>query len=72
MPRRPRDLNQLAKSIVDITTGESADSVSDSKRHPSKNRAGGLKGGKARAKRLSRKQRTEIARLGAAARWKKS
>jgi hypothetical protein len=72
MPGRPRDLNQLAKSIVDITTGEAEDGVSDSKRHPSKNRAGGLKGGKARAKRLSRKQRTEIARLGATARWKKS
>jgi hypothetical protein len=72
MPKRPRDTNQLAKLIVDIATGEAEDSVSESKRHPSKKRAGGLKGGKARAKRLSRKDRADIARLGAAARWKKN
>jgi hypothetical protein len=35
-------------------------------------RKGGLKGGKARAKALSPKQRAEIARLAAEARWKKS
>jgi hypothetical protein len=31
-----------------------------------------LKGGKARAKALSAKKRSEIARIAAAARWKKS
>jgi len=70
MAKRPRDPNQLAKMIVDIATGEAGDSVSESKRRP-KGRAGGLKGGKVRAKRLTRKKRTEIARLAAAARWKK-
>jgi hypothetical protein len=35
-------------------------------------RRGGLKGGKARAKKLTAKQRTEIARIAASARWKKS
>lgn len=34
-------------------------------------RLGGLKGGKARAEALSKKKRSEIARLAAAARWKK-
>jgi len=48
MAKRPRDPNQLAKFIVDIATGEAGDTVSESKRQPSKRgRAGGLKGGKA-------------------------
>ncbi len=34
-------------------------------------RLGGLKGGKARAKKLSKKRRIEIAKLAAAARWGK-
>lgn len=34
-------------------------------------RKGGLKGGKARTESLSKEQRTEIAKRGAAARWKK-
>jgi hypothetical protein len=34
-------------------------------------RLGGLKGGKARAKKLTPKQRAEIAKKAAAARWKK-
>jgi hypothetical protein len=72
MPKRPRDPNQLAKLIVDIATGERNDAVSDSKRSPSKQRAGGLIGGKVRAQRLTKKQRGEIARLAAAARWKKN
>jgi hypothetical protein len=33
-------------------------------------RRGGLKGGKARAKKLSAKERSEIARKAAATRWK--
>jgi hypothetical protein len=53
MAKRPRDPNQLAKLIVDIATGETVDAVSELKRHPSKRRSGGLKGGKARAKSLT-------------------
>jgi hypothetical protein len=34
-------------------------------------RLGGLKGGKARAKKLSKEQRSEIAKRAAQARWKK-
>jgi hypothetical protein len=72
MPKRPRDPNQLAKLVVDIATGELDDTVSESKKNPSPKRIGGLKGGKIRAKRLTRKQRSEIARVAASARWKKN
>jgi hypothetical protein len=72
MAKRPRDPVQLAKQVFDIATGEAEDTVSESKRHPSKKRMGGLKGGKARAKALSPADRSDIARLAAQARWKKS
>lgn len=72
MPKRPRDPNQLAKMIVDIATGELGDTVSESKRHPSPKRKGGLKGGEVRARHLSPEEREEIARLAARARWKKT
>ena len=71
VPKRPRDPNQLAKLVVDIATGEAGDTVSESKRHPSPKRKGGIKGGKARAKRLTPAERADIARLAAQARWKK-
>jgi len=65
-PKRPRDANQLAKSIVDLATGELEDKVPLASA-----RKGGLKGGKARAKVLTPKQRSEIASVAAQARWKK-
>lgn len=75
--KRPNDLNQLAKRMVDIATGESADndaSVQDgSGKDPaavSLGRRGGLKGGKARAAKLDPDKRREIAKRAAAARWK--
>lgn len=71
MAKRPRDPIQLAKQVFDIAIGEAEDTVSESKRHPSKKRAGGMKGGKARAKALSPAERSDIARLAAQARWKK-
>jgi len=71
MPKRPRDPNQLAKLVVDIAIGEAEDTASGAKRR-SKGRAGGIKGGRVRAKRLTPKKRAEIARLAAAARWKKN
>jgi hypothetical protein len=69
VPKRPRDPNQLAKLIVDIATGEADDTISDSKRVPSKGRAGGLQGGRARAKKLSPKRRSAIARKASETRW---
>lgn len=75
-PTRPRDTNQLAKSIVDIATGEKASApIAESAKNPAAvalGRLGGLKGGKARAEKLSAKKRSEIAKKAAAARWKKS
>jgi hypothetical protein len=68
MAKRPRDPNELAKQIVDIAVGEAEDTVSESKRHPSNRRKGGLKGGKARARRLTPQEREDIARLAARAR----
>jgi hypothetical protein len=66
-PKRPRDLNQWAKRMVDIATGEAED-----KTPASHARKGGLVGGKARAKALTPAERSEIARLAAEARWKKT
>jgi hypothetical protein len=70
--KRPRDPVQLAKQVFDIAIGEAEDTVSESKRHPSAKRKGGIKGGKARAKSLTAAERADIARLAAQARWKKS
>lgn len=68
-PKRPRDPNQLAKSIVDIATGEKPEEEFT----PSQTRSskGGKKGGKARAKALTPQERSEIAQIAANARWKK-
>ena len=72
MAKRPRDPVQLAKQVFDIAIGEAEDTVSESKRQPSKRRVGGLKGGKSRAERLTPEQRQDIARVAARARWKKT
>jgi hypothetical protein len=69
--KRPRDPVQLAKQVFDIAIGEAEDTVSESKRHPSKRRSGGLKGGKARAGRLTPGERRQIASVAAKARWQK-
>lgn len=73
-PKRPRDPNQLAKSIVDIATGELPNSRESRKAlspEAQLGRIGGLKGGDARARALSPERRREIARRAAAARWDK-
>ena len=73
--KRPRDPNQLAKLIVDMATGETElDAESETGKHQAAvtlGRLGGLKGGKARANKLSPEQRAEIARIAAQARWRK-
>jgi hypothetical protein len=72
--RAPQDESQLAKSIVDELTID----IDEQEEKPEKNpaavalgRLGGLKGGKARAEKLSAKQRKEIAKKAAKARWDK-
>ena len=72
-PKRPRDPNQLAKSIIDIATGEKPD------RDPTPEEQGkdpaavamGKKGGKARANSMTAERRKEIASQAAAKRWQK-
>jgi hypothetical protein len=70
--KRPRDPNQLGKLIVDIATGEADEPGSDAAKNPAAvkfGRKGGLKGGKARASKLTPEQRSAIARKAAEARW---
>jgi hypothetical protein len=67
----PADANKLAKSIVDIATGEYIEPVSN--KNPNAvalGRLGGLKGGKARAEKLTAEERLEIAKKASDARWK--
>jgi len=69
--KRPRDLNSLAASIVNDATD-----LSEPEPDPGKDpaavalgRRGGLKGGRARAAKLTPEQRSDIAKKAAAARW---
>lgn len=76
------DINVIAHEILQAITGEPAGNTSvqrdpaRKKELPAKNpaavalgRLGGLKGGKARAKKLTAKKRTEIAKKAAKTRW---
>lgn len=72
-PKRPRDPNQLAKQIVDIAIGEVQDEDLNKRKDPAAvdlGRRGGLKGGKARAEKLTPEKRREIAKRAAQSRWK--
>jgi len=67
--RSSKDVNQIAAAIVRETTGlelkgKNAAAVALGRR-------GGLKGGKARAEKLSPEERKEIARIAANTRWQK-
>lgn len=75
-PRRPSDLNQRARAIVQILTGEVQEVPERRPANDGKDpaavslgRRGGLKGGYARARALSAKRRKEIARKAAKKRW---
>ena len=73
-PKRPRDTNQLAKFIVDRSVGEVQEedpNAGKSATAMAKGRSGGLKGGKARAERLSAEERRASAVKAARARWTK-
>ena len=73
--KRPRDTNQLAKSIVDLSTGQAVEPDQDAGKDPAAvalGRKGGLKGGKARAASMTKEQRSEAARKAAKARWAKA
>lgn len=70
--KRPRDLNKLATSIVGEATGEAQPQDDKNPWAVQLGRLGGLKGGKARAAKLTPSERQEIARKAAEARWKRS
>ncbi len=72
--KRPRDISQLAASIVQDATTAPPLREPPPEKNPAAvalGRLGGLKGGKARAAKLSAKKRKEIARRAAQARWGK-
>lgn len=68
MPKRSsNDINRIAARIIEETTGRPLNG-----KNPFAvvlGRLGGLKGGKARAEKLSAKKRKEIAKKAAEARW---
>jgi hypothetical protein len=72
-PKRPRDLNQWAKRMVDLATGDAED------REPTPEERGvdpaasamGKKGGPARAASMTPERRKEIAKKAAEKRWKR-
>lgn len=77
MPKRSSkpDPNEIAKRIIDQVSGEKPTEPAQPDQ-PAKNpaavelgRLGGLKGGKARAAKLSAEKRSEIAKKAAAKRW---
>jgi hypothetical protein len=70
--KRPKDFNQRAKLIVELATGEVKEKDPNEGKNPaavSLGRLGGLKGGKARAAKLSPERRKEIAANAAKKRW---
>jgi hypothetical protein len=67
------DVNVTAFEILQAITGPPAEEAPQ-KKNPAAvalGRLGGLKGGKARAEKLSTKKRSEIAKKAADARWKR-
>lgn len=75
--KRPRDVNQLAKAIADEATGDAVaeDAPANEGKHPAavaRGPLGGKKGGKAPAAKLTKEQRSEIAKKAARARWKEA
>ncbi len=68
--KRPADVIGAAIKVARIATGEEQEDIADD----GKDQAAvslGKRGGKARAAALSKKERAEIAKKAAAARWKK-
>jgi hypothetical protein len=77
-PRRPRDANQLAHQIMLESTGQAPKQRVGDPTELHKNphavalgQLGGLKGGPARAAKLTSKKRSQIAAKAARARWGK-
>lgn len=77
-PKRPRDFNSHAFDTVARLTGSAPPEAEPEPDDPVKaaaallGRKGGLKGGKARAAKLTPEERSDIARKAAESRWKKA
>ena len=70
--KRPRDVNELAARLVDEATSDEPPPDADAEKDPAAvalGRRGGLKGGAARAAKMTPEQRSESARKAAQARW---
>jgi hypothetical protein len=71
--KRPSDVNELAKQLVEEATGEVPPAPDpDEGKDPAAvalGRKGGLKGGKARAAKMTPEERSEAARKAAQTRW---
>jgi hypothetical protein len=70
-PKRPRDVSQLAKMIVDIASGEEKKSLSLAVKANQKH-VGGKIGGLARANKMAPTERKAAAKKAANARWRKN
>jgi hypothetical protein len=68
--KRPADVISNAVKIMRIATGEEDEEVSEDGKDKAAQSLG-RRGGKARAKALSPRQRAEIAHAAASARWRK-
>lgn len=66
--KKPADLNRLAAAIVGDATDETPQAPESSQVRAG--RAGGRKGGKVRAERMTAEERSVAARRAAQARWK--
>lgn len=72
--KAPVELNKLAAFIVDQATNEETQPEEKPTKNPAAvalGKLGGLKGGKARAEKLTAKRRIEIAKKAAKMRWSK-
>jgi hypothetical protein len=73
--RKPaRDFNQITRSVVDKATGVTNGHAKSEKKKKNPaavalGRKGGLKGGKARAAKMTKEERSASAKKAAAARW---
>lgn len=65
----PADTNKRAKSVVDLATQDETTTDGKNAAAVALGRKGGLIGGHARAKSLTAKRRSEIAKKAADARW---
>jgi hypothetical protein len=79
--KRPRDPNQPAKWIVDMSTGQATEAPASppppaptdiSAYMAAIGRKGGQIGGKRRMKTMTKEQRSKVASKAARARWKKT